>query len=621
MYDNNNKYNSQLLPLITPEMLTRYPDQTCEILNRLIRMQGQSTSTTSGSSAPGNLEDIEQTTTSYDDGGVNVVTAYLSDGTTSEFYIRNGRKGSQGDQGEQGPQGEQGIQGPQGVQGEQGPQGIQGPTGPAGKDFEIYQTYPTIADMEADFANVPEGSFVMIASDPSDPDNAKLYVRGTNNFVYVADLSGAQGIQGPQGPQGVQGIQGEIGPQGEQGPQGIQGPTGPQGPTGATGPAGPANTLTIGTVQSGATADATITGTSPNQTLNLTLPKGDTGSQGPTGPAGFSPIANVTKTGDTATITITDEIGTTTTTITDGAPANVVNTYSTSTTDAYSADYMNTELDEKVNIANINVGGQSTTILALTQALGASGEHYARWYSPTDGGSSGISDKPTGSTNASFICQAVCSRWNTSSDYTYQLTCWVQTDTNPYVASVTASSTTISWSRLRPTVNNATLTIQKNGTNVQTFTANQSTNATANITVPTSFSGLSGTVANSQLGNSTINVGKIDWSTITAITSASTIFSATNYTVSSFKAYKIGRILILERLQFASHSSTTSGRQVATLKAEYRPTNTLRIPVQQGANESVRMGLVQSDGKLMEYAPNNITQDSLWYSGVWICPS
>lgn len=41
-----------------------------------------------------------------------------------------------------------------------------------------------------------------------------------------------------------------------------------------------------------------------------------------------------------------------------------------------------------------------------------------------------------------------------------------------------------------PTVNNATLTIQKNGTNVQTFTANQSTNATANITVPTKVSDL-----------------------------------------------------------------------------------------------------------------------------------
>lgn len=41
-----------------------------------------------------------------------------------------------------------------------------------------------------------------------------------------------------------------------------------------------------------------------------------------------------------------------------------------------------------------------------------------------------------------------------------------------------------------PTVNNGTLTIQKNGTNVQTFTANQSGNATANITVPTQTSNL-----------------------------------------------------------------------------------------------------------------------------------
>lgn len=41
-----------------------------------------------------------------------------------------------------------------------------------------------------------------------------------------------------------------------------------------------------------------------------------------------------------------------------------------------------------------------------------------------------------------------------------------------------------------PTVNNATLTIQKNGTNVATFTANASTGATANITVPTATSDL-----------------------------------------------------------------------------------------------------------------------------------
>ena len=42
-----------------------------------------------------------------------------------------------------------------------------------------------------------------------------------------------------------------------------------------------------------------------------------------------------------------------------------------------------------------------------------------------------------------------------------------------------------------PTVNDATLTIQKNGTNVETFTANSSTNKTANITVPDVINDLS----------------------------------------------------------------------------------------------------------------------------------
>lgn len=52
-----------------------------------------------------------------------------------------------------------------------------------------------------------------------------------------------------------------------------------------------------------------------------------------------------------------------------------------------------------------------------------------------------------------------------------------------------SSDNTISASQ--PTVNNGTLTIQKNGTNVATFTANQSSNATANITIPTTVAELS----------------------------------------------------------------------------------------------------------------------------------
>jgi hypothetical protein len=63
------------------------------------------------------------------------------------------------------------------------------------------------------------------------------------------------------------------------------------GPTGPTGPAGPANTLAIGSVTSGAAA-ATITGTSPNQTLNFVLQTGATGNTGPANSLGIGTVTN-----------------------------------------------------------------------------------------------------------------------------------------------------------------------------------------------------------------------------------------------------------------------------------------------------------------------------------------
>jgi len=54
-----------------------------------------------------------------------------------------------------------------------------------------------------------------------------------------------------------------------------------------------------------------------------------------------------------------------------------------------------------------------------------------------------------------------------------------------------------------PTVNNATLTIQKNGTTVKTFTANASSNVTANITVPTAISGLTDDTATTPIAKAT----------------------------------------------------------------------------------------------------------------------
>lgn len=48
------------------------------------------------------ISSIVETYTSYDDGGVNIVTATLTDGTQSDFEIRNGKKGSKGDKGDNG---------------------------------------------------------------------------------------------------------------------------------------------------------------------------------------------------------------------------------------------------------------------------------------------------------------------------------------------------------------------------------------------------------------------------------------------------------------------------------------------------------------------------------------
>ena len=69
---------------------------------------------------------------------------------------------------------------------------------------------------------------------------------------------------------------------------------GPQGVEGADGVAGPSNVLSIGTVTGGATASATITGTSPSQVLNLVLPKGDPGTNGTDGLAATIAVGTVT---------------------------------------------------------------------------------------------------------------------------------------------------------------------------------------------------------------------------------------------------------------------------------------------------------------------------------------
>lgn len=59
--------------------------------------------------------------------------------------------------------------------------------------FDIYRTYPSVAAMNADAANVPQGKFVIIATtDKTSEDNAKMYVKNSQgSFSFLCDLDQA----------------------------------------------------------------------------------------------------------------------------------------------------------------------------------------------------------------------------------------------------------------------------------------------------------------------------------------------------------------------------------------------------------------------------------------------
>jgi hypothetical protein len=87
----------------------------------------------------------------------------------------------------------------------------------------------------------------------------------------------------------------------------------PRGIDGVLGGPGPSNVLQIGTVTSATTAAATITGTSPTQTLNLVLPQGPQGIQGIQGPQGPTTVAvGTTTTGNAGTTASVTNTGTST---------------------------------------------------------------------------------------------------------------------------------------------------------------------------------------------------------------------------------------------------------------------------------------------------------------------
>ena len=149
---------------------------------------------------------------------ITTITITKWDGSTKEVEILDGEQGpegpqgpkgdtgSAGPQGEPGPQGIQGEAGPKGDTGSQGPKGDRGDKGDKGDPFIIKKTYSSVSAMNDDFNNMELNDYVMIASNVEQEDNAKLYVKGEQSWIFITDFSGATGIQGNDGYTPVKGV-------------------------------------------------------------------------------------------------------------------------------------------------------------------------------------------------------------------------------------------------------------------------------------------------------------------------------------------------------------------------------------------------------------------------------
>lgn len=327
----------------------------------------------------------------------------------------SGPKGDTGPEGPQGPKGETGAQGPQGPSGPQGLQGPKGDTGPQGPK----------GNTGSQGLQGPKGD-----TGPAGPQGPKGDTGDTGPQGPKGD-TGPQGLQGETGPQGPKGDTGDTGPQGETGPQGPQGPkgdTGATGPQGETGPQGPQGLQ-------GPKGDTGETGPQGPQG-----PKGDTGSQGPQGEKGekgdpgtngtngedgFSPIANVAKSGNTVTITITDKNGTTTAQVKDGSDATI-------TIDSALSSTSENPVQNKVINSALSAKADSSDIPTKTSDL-TNDSGFITGYTETD---------PIFSASAAAgITRANITTWNNKSDFSGNYNDLTNKPTIPSAGTITSGST------------------------------------------------------------------------------------------------------------------------------------------------------------------------------------
>ena len=157
--------------------------------------------------------------------------------------------------------------------------------------FNIFRTYRSIALMEADAANVPEGKFVIVnTGSVEDEDTGRLYVKTATDFEYLVDISGMRGFTGKTPQFSIGTITTGDTPDitiSEDGADDAGNPKYKLNFVLQRGPRGFTPELSIGTVTTGspetvASAEFVDDGNtpdgSPRKKLNLTIPQGQTGS-------------------------------------------------------------------------------------------------------------------------------------------------------------------------------------------------------------------------------------------------------------------------------------------------------------------------------------------------------
>lgn len=193
-----------------------------------------------------------------------------------------------------------------------------------------------------------------------------------------------------------------------------------------------------------------------------------------------------------------------------------------------------------------------------------------------------------------------------------------------------------------PTVNNATLTIQNNGTNVATFTANSSTNTTANIVPPVQIGSVlstptdvdyvntanivdgavttakiaDGSITTAKIADSAVTSGKIDWTTsnTTPTYNAGFGLDGTTFTLAKWGNIVFARGAIV-------HQAIQLGIFIGTVPGGFRPVE--NSPVACIGNEGttpITMNFL-TDGRIYIPRTQTVTElpaSAIQVNGCWL---